>query len=190
MSIGSGAADRRKWNQRYAEAGSLERPAPHPLVLRWRERMAGGPMLDAACGLGRGLAGALERCQPCYAVDVSDVAIRRARRLWPSPAIRWVVADVTALHWPPAFLALACSLGFTDVPFLVRLRAALRPGGLLLYEGFARRQLAEHPRLNPDWTTTAERMRSLFGDWTILECQESAEPPYLVSFAGMRPARA
>jgi SAM-dependent methyltransferase len=190
--IGNPAAeDRRKWNARYrnsaADAAPV-RPAPHALALRWRSRFAGGAMLDAACGLGRGLAGALGAFAPLHAVDVSDEAIRAARRLFPEARVRWIVADVTAQPWPDDAFGLVCSFGFTDLDFLGRARSFIRPGGMLLYEGFARRQLELRPDMNPAWTVTVRQLAELFAGWETLETGETAAPPYLVRCAALRPA--
>lgn len=153
-------------------------------------------MLDAACGLGRGLIGALDTFAPVYGVDVADIAIRQARALYherrdaEGRAVRWVVGDVTALPWPTAFFGLVCSYGFTDVPFLRRIRSAILPGGMILYEGFSRRQLAEHPRMNPQWTLTLPELAELFAGWNALETGETDAPPYLVRCAAIRPPQA
>ena len=186
---GSAALDRRKWNARYRDAGAAAvRPEPHPLAVRWRSRFSGGAMLDAACGLGRGISGALDAFDPIYGVDVSDVAIRAARPLFP-PRVRWIVADVTALPWPDSIFGLVCSFGFTDLPFLRRIRGAIRPGGMLLYEGFSRRQLEARPEMNPDWTLTLPLLGELLAGWEVLETGETDAPPYLVRCAAIRPGR-
>jgi tellurite methyltransferase len=183
--------DRRKWNARFRGAAeNPKRPVAHPMAERWRGRFIGGPMLDAACGLGRGLAGGLDHFAPVYAVDVSDVGIAAARKFWPQPGIRWVVADVTALPWPQDHFGLVCSLRFTDVGFLRGIRAAIRPGGMLLFEGFSSRQFAASPKLNPDWVMSPDKFRDLFAGWEILEIGESDEPGHaLIHAAAIRPAR-
>ena len=112
-------------------------------------------MLDAATGLGRGIATAGGRFDPVYAVDISDAGVRRATEYWGrGRGIHWIVADVTAMDWPPEFFGLVCAFGFTDLPFFSRLRTMIAPGGMLLYEGFSARQLEVKPALDPAWTAT------------------------------------
>jgi len=186
------AEDRRKWNDRYrdsAGADAIKPPAPHPLAIKWRSRFAGGPMLDAACGLGRGIAGAVRDFEPIYAVDVSDEAIGMARRLWPDRSLRWIVGDVTALPWPQDFFGLVCSLRFTDRAFLRSIRTSIRPGGMFLYEGFSERQLARKPDMNPGWVMTQAGLAELFADWEILEIGESTESHPLIHCAAIRRER-
>ena len=180
---------RNKWNRRYEEGVDKPFvPEPHPLSELWAQRFSGGPMLDVATGLGRGIATALGRFEPLYAVDISDVAIRRAKRYWSGKAhIQWILGDVTTMRWPGNYFGLVCAFGFTDIPFFARLAQAVAPGGMVLYEGFAARQLEVKPDLDPAWTSTAESMRDAFPDWEVLTCEESETPPYRLRFAAIRP---
>lgn len=181
---------RAKWNRRYeARLAEGARPEPNPFALRFAPLMGGDTMLDAACGLGRGIAAAGARYGRIYAVDLSDTAVRAARRLWgANPRIRWLVADVAQVPWPAAFFDLVCALAFTEWPFLRRVPTIVKPGGMFIYEGFSRRQLAVKPDLDPAWTSTPEQMRGLVPDWEVLACEEAEAPPYRVSFAARRPA--
>ena len=180
------AENRRKWNRRYLEPKRFQ-PVPHALGEQWGHRFIGGRMLDAACGLGRGIATGREAFQTVFAADISDVAVFRARKLWKHDRrIRWIVADATCIEWPQDFFGLACAFAFTDLPFFARLRGAVVPGGMFLYEGFSLRQRELKPQLNEDWTSTPERMREIFAGWEILTCEESGEAPYRVRFAAIR----
>lgn len=145
-------------------------------------------MLDAATGLGRGIATADGRFDPVYAVDISDEGVRRATKYWGRErGIRWILADVTAIPWPPDFFGLVCAFGFTDLPFFSRLRTMIAPGGMLLYEGFSARQLEVKPALDPAWTTTPRVMRDIFEGWEVLTCEESGASPFRLRFAAIRP---
>jgi SAM-dependent methyltransferase len=95
-------------------------------------------VLDLGCGCGvpvaRSLAGAGHHVT---GVDISDVQIRRARRLVPTGTFRR--ADATRLDLPPAsFDAVVClytliHLPLADQPRLIdRIATWLRPGGWLL----------------------------------------------------------
>ncbi len=183
------AEDRSKWNRRYLDSDPPSLlPEPHPMGERWSHRFAGGPMLDAATGLGRGIATAGKAFDPIIAVDISDVGVRRARQIWQGdPRIHWIVADVNSLCWPADFFGLVCAFGFTHLPFFARLPALIVRGGMLLYEGFSRRQLAVKPGLNEEWTATPEQMRICFAGWEILTCEESETRPFRTSFAAIRP---
>ncbi len=181
---------RAKWNRRYEEklaAGSG--PEPNPLALRFAHRVHGGVLLDAACGLGTGVAALLGRVERAVAVDLSETALRAARaHFGADPRIQWIQADVSRLAWPRDCFAVVCAFGFTDWDFLRQAPRILRPGGLMLYQGFSRRQLGCRPELDPAWTSTPAAIAALFPRWQVLACEESGEPPYRVSFAAQRPA--
>lgn len=179
---------RNKWNRRYQER-QLDsfQPEPHPMVEPFRARLTGGRMLDAACGLGRGIATAGDRFETVFAVDISDVAVMMARSHWKGhPGIQWIIGDVTSMAWPKDFFGLVCAFGFTDVPFFKRVQTAIHKGGMFLYEGFSRRQLEVKPELSPDWTMTLDEAARLFESWEILLLEESTEAPYRIRLAAVR----
>ena len=178
---------RLKWNRRYAESDRDGPPEPHPLGELWAHRFIGGRALDVATGLGRGIATAGTAFDTLYAMDISDVAVARARELWHNdPRIRWIVADATRLDWPDDFFGLVCAFGFTNLPFFSRVRNMIAPGGMFLYEGFSARQRQVKPELDPAWTSTVAGMRGLFEEWEILTCEEPEGPPFRLRFAAIR----
>ena len=183
------ADDRRKWNLRYQEqAEEAARPEPNPLALRFLDQVRGGILLDAACGLGAGIAATIGRVDRAIGVDLSETALRAARRCWgPHPKIQWIQADVARLAWPPATFSVVCAFGFTDWTFLRQVAGMLRPGGVFFYQGFSRRQLEVKPTLNPDWTSSPAAIVALFPGWHVLACDESVAAPFRVQFAGLRP---
>ncbi len=183
------AEDRRKWNRRYqeqVEAGAT--PEPNPLALQFLEYVRGGILLDAACGLGAGIAATIGRVDRAIGVDLSESALRAARRCWgPHPKIQWIQADVAQLAWPAGTFSAVCAFGFTDWTFLRQVARMVRPGGVFFYQGFSRRQLEVKPSLNPEWTSTPATIAALFPRWHVLACDESVAPPFRVQFAGLRP---
>lgn len=158
------------------------------MVLRWQAQVPPGPMLDAACGLGRGIASAPKGISGIVAVDLSLTGLRQARELWAERGdIGWVVADVATLPLPAGHFAMVCAFGFTDWQFLQRVETLLMPGGIMFYEGFSPRQRSVRPNLNLDWTATPAQLQRLFGRWRLLECAESTAPPYRTRLAAVRP---
>lgn len=184
---------REKWNRRYQEKAALgAAPEPNPLALRFAHRVRGGVLLDAACGLGRGIAALAGRVERVLAVELSEEALKAARVYWRAREpiagkILWVQGDAGRLAWPDAYFACVCAFGYTDWKFLRQAPRITAPGGLFLYQGFARRQLEVKPDLDPDWTSTPEQIAGIFPDWRVLAKEESGEPPYRVSFAAERP---
>lgn len=124
---------------------------PSPWVERFAGRVApGGAVLDLACGRGRHARLFLERGHPVVAVDrdisgLSDIE---------APALRVVAAELEdGSPWPlgaERFAAVVVT-NYLYRPLFPRLLAALAPGGVLIYESFAKgNERLGRPR-NPDF---------------------------------------
>lgn len=179
---------REKWNRRYQE--NLEagiQPEPNPLALRFSHLVSGGVMLDAACGLGSGIAALLDRVRLAIGVDFSETALRAARGHWgDNPKIQWIQGDLEKMTWIPRSFSAVCAFGFTDWEFLRAVPEIIRPGGVFFYQGFSRRQLDLKPGLDIAWTSTPKEIRGIFPGWEELACEESSGPPWRISFAARR----
>jgi ubiquinone/menaquinone biosynthesis C-methylase UbiE len=99
---------------------------------------AGGHVLDLGCGCGVPLARSLTAAGlTVTGVDLSEVQIRRARRLVPTAT--FLQADATTVQLPTvSFDAVACLYALIHMPLheqpglLRRIAGLLRPGGWLL----------------------------------------------------------
>jgi ubiquinone/menaquinone biosynthesis C-methylase UbiE len=97
----------------------------------------GASVLDLGCGNGDPVARGLSRRFRVTGVDISDVQIRRARRLVPDA--QFLRADMTTLRFPTgSFQAVVALYSMIHVPLrkqrplLRRIYRWLSPGGLLL----------------------------------------------------------
>lgn len=135
--------DREAWDERYAAAPDLLWSAePNRFVVEEAARLEPGRALDLAAGEGRNAVWLAERGWQTTAVDFSQVAIERGRRLahQRGVAVDWQVADVLA--YQPAEEAFdLVLLAYLHLPaadlanVLRRARTALAPGGRLLSVG-------------------------------------------------------
>jgi SAM-dependent methyltransferase len=106
--------------------------------------------LDLACGEGRNAIWLAERGWTVTAVDFSEVAIERARKLAEGRGadVEWLCADMASYEPPPAAFQLVL-IAYLQIPeaelrgVLARAAAALAPAGELLLIGHARRNLSE-----------------------------------------------
>jgi len=112
--------------------------APSRWVVRFAAHIAPeAPVLDVACGSGRHARLLLARGHPVTAVD------RDLSELEPppgTPGLEAIAADLEAAPWPFAgrtFGAVVVT-NYLHRPLFPHLIAALAPGGLLIYETFAR----------------------------------------------------
>ena len=139
-----------QWEERFAYDGYLFGTAPNEFLAREAHRLAPGTdVLCVADGEGRNsthLAGLGHRV---HAVDAAERGLAKARALAAERGVevRFEQADLEDWDWPVAAYdaVVAIFIQFTDpvgrAAMFARMEAALRPGGILLLEGYGPRQL-------------------------------------------------
>jgi SAM-dependent methyltransferase len=124
---------------------------PSPWVVRWATLIRpGGEVLDVACGSGRHTRYLAARGCRVLAVDRDDAALTALAAV---PGVRTQAADLEGASWP---FPLARFDGVVVANYLHRplfgdLVAALRPGGVLIYETFMLGNEALGRPSNPDF---------------------------------------
>lgn len=142
--------DRQAWNRRYAAEALIWTAAPNPLLAAEAGRLRPARALDLGTGEGRNAIWLAERGWRVTAVDFSEVALAKARRLARRHRVRvrWLAADVTEYRPRHGYyqLVLLCYLQLPPTERRRVLRAAaaaVAPRGTLLYIGHDRSNL-EH----------------------------------------------
>jgi SAM-dependent methyltransferase len=138
------------WNQRYAGDEYFFGREPNG-YLRAKAALLrpGGRVLCVADGEGRNSVWLARRGLQVDAFDIAENGVAKARRLAKRHGVTvdFAVADGDALAWPEAVydLVVAIFVQFADPPMRERLFAnmvrALKPGGLLVLQGYTPRQL-------------------------------------------------
>jgi len=165
--------DHEAWNRRYAGRACAWSRAPNALVAAETRALAPGRALDLGAGEGRNALWLAEHGWRVTAIDFSEVALERARRLSIERGVEvdWVLEDLLRYRpAPEAFdLVLVCYLQLPAPErrtVLARARAALAPGGALLYVGHDLSNLAHGaggPRDPAVLATPEEVARELAG---------------------------
>ncbi|MBA4176528.1 MAG: SAM-dependent methyltransferase [Leptothrix sp. (in: Bacteria)] len=171
------------WNQRFSREGWLFGREPNNFL---RERVALLPaaarVLCVADGEGRNSVWLARQGFEVQAFDVSDVAVAKAARLAAEAGVSvdHQVGDFDTWPWPEqAFDAVvAIFIQFADPAMRVRqfahLQRCLKPGGLLLLQGYTPRQL-ELKTGGPGVLShlyTAAMLREAFAAMDIVELVE------------------
>lgn len=139
------------WDARFSTPGYLFGTAPNEFLASCRSLLGdSGRVLCVADGEGRNSVWLAEQGLEVTAFDASPVGVAKARRLAADRgvAVRYDIADAEAWEWPrEAFDAVvAIYIQFAPPPMRRRIfdlvHRALRPGGLLLLEGYRVEQLA------------------------------------------------
>jgi cyclopropane fatty-acyl-phospholipid synthase-like methyltransferase len=177
------------WSARYRSAGEQYLFGTEPnrfLLHRAALLQAGHTALSIADGEGRNSVWLAEQGLDVTAIEISAVAVEKARRLAAGRAvgIRFVVADMLAPNWPPAELhnafdwVIGIFIQFVGSADRARqfslMRQLVRPGGRILLQGYTPRQL-EYRTGGPssiDNLYSDTLLREAFADWEIEELVE------------------
>jgi tellurite methyltransferase len=166
--------DARRWDQRYLDRERESFKAPRPFLVEHAPYLPGeGLALDVAMGLGGNAGFLLERGLRVVGVDISSVAVNRARqRLNGLMAVR---ADLTHFYLPENTFDLIVNFYYLERGLWDQYKRALKSGGVLVMETLTRGTLAVNPDLDPAYLLSPGELLRAFGDMEILVYQEGLE---------------
>lgn len=174
------------WGNRYRDAGEQYLFGTEPnrfLAHRAALLQNGRTALSVADGEGRNSVWLAEQGLAVTAIEISAVAVDKARRLAAGRQVevRFMQADMLAPHWPPAELretfdwVIGIFIQFVGPEARERqfavLRQLTRPGGRILLHGYTPKQL-EYKTGGPSAVEnlyTEDMLRTAFADWKIEE---------------------
>jgi len=169
-----------RWNQRFGATEYIFGTAPNAFLAAHAGFFKPGQRaLCVADGEGRNSVWLAEQGLEVSAFDLSPVGVEKARKLARSRGVevRYEVASVYDWRWPEAAFDVVAAIfvQFADPPMRAfmfeRMTAALKPGGLVLVEGYTPAQLkyATGGPKQVDQLYTEELLRQAFGSLEILE---------------------
>ncbi|MBL8381178.1 MAG: class I SAM-dependent methyltransferase [Burkholderiales bacterium] len=169
-----------RWNGRYAAPGFLFGEAPNAYLASKADLLPRrGRALSVADGEGRNSVWLAEHGLAVDALDFSPVALAKARALAAARgvAVDFARANVVELEWPAALydVIAAIFIQFATPTERSRLfgwfKQALKPGGLLVLQGYRVEQLAYGTGGPPerDHLYTVDMVREAFADCEIVE---------------------
>jgi SAM-dependent methyltransferase len=170
------------WDARYSDSEAMWSGEPNPTLVELLTDVDAGRALEVACGEGADAVWLARQGWDVVAVDLSEVAVRRASELVVgnaaevAPAITFVVGDVVEDRLPagPFDLVVAFFLHVAEADRAAALRnraALVAPGGLLLDVQHDRRDLATGVERPPfeEWYVRDGELAGLLGDgWDVL----------------------
>ncbi len=139
-------SDRARWESRYADRDAPQAPPPAALVVEHLHRVHAGRALDLAMGAGHNAVYCAQHGFQVAGVDISLGAVRAAKDLArrSGAPIRGIVADLEGWPVPSDAFDLILNLRYLQRSLFGPIKAALRPGGLLLFETFTVDHIAPH----------------------------------------------
>lgn len=178
-----------RWNTRYRDAGDdyLFGTEPNRFLARRAELLRNGRRaMSVADGEGRNAVWLAEQGLEVTAVEISPIAVEKARRLAAGRqlAIHFLLADMLAPQWPPAELrgsfdwVIGVFIQFVGAEERARqfdvMKQLARPGGRILLQGYTPQQLVYRTGGPPTLENlyTREILLAAFADWEIEELVE------------------
>ena len=172
-----------RWNERFSAPGYHFGTAPNEFLKRQAHLLVPGQRaLSIADGEGRNGVFLAERGLDVLSVDFSAPALAKARELAASRGVKLAIEQADLMHWtwPTAQFDViaAIFIQFATAEerptILAGIKQALRPGGLLLMQGYRPEQLAYAtggPKQIGNLYTRA-LLQEAFGDFAALDIRE------------------
>lgn len=164
-----------KWDARYQVGDSLPRVAE---VLQHNHYLlpSKGVALDLACGLGGNALRLAEKGLTVKAWDISPEAIARlgAEAAQRGLTIDTEVRDVVAQPPEPNSVDVLMVSLFLSRPLCPALIAAIKPGGLLMYQTYCRAKVSETGPSNPEYLLEDNELLRLFSGMKLRVYREES----------------
>ena len=172
-----------RWQERFSAPGYLFGTAPNEFLQAHAHLLSKGQKaLTIADGEGRNGVFLAEQGLDVLSVDFSPLAQAKARKLATERgvALRVEQADIINWDWPAAAFDVVAAIFFQFAApadrdkIFAGIKKALKPGGLLLLEGYGPKQL-EYKTGGPSRLEnlyTRELLEQAFGDFGSLEIRE------------------
>lgn len=147
--------------------------APSDFVRRMAPSLPRGDVLEVACGAGRNLGIFLARGDRVFGIDRDRDRLLEARAAAPAGAPLFLAqADLEEMPLPASRFDVILNVRYLQRSLAPALRAALRPGGVIVFETFLvdQAQLG-HPR-NPDYLLAHGELVALFPGLEVLHYDE------------------
>lgn len=190
--------DRVRWDEVFSKRIKDPYPAPAPLLLQFSPAVEDEDRpraLDLAAGLGQNGLWLAEQGYNVDIMDISRVALRRARDEMAQRNIRTanlLQVDLDELllkedDCPAAHEVcensydLVCVFRYLKRSLFPLLKAAIKPNGRIIYETFNLNYLSEVPQFNRDFLLEHHELADVFSDWRIIHHEEEGSSTQLVA---------
>ncbi len=171
------------WNDRFAGQDYLFGTEPNAFLRSQQDRLKPGmSCLAVADGEGRNGVWLAEQGLAVLSVDSSPVGLEKGRKLAQQRGVvmQFEEADLAAWNWGEARFDVVAAIFIQFAPpglretMFEQIKRCLKPGGLLLLQGYTPRQL-EYRTGGPSQAEnlyTEAMLRTAFGDMEILQLNE------------------
>lgn len=169
--------ERSRWDTIYSQRVNVVYPDPDPLLLLYTPPVTHDEprALDLAGGLGQNALWLAEQGYTVDLMDISRVALMRAREEMIARMLRRVnvfQVDVEQVRLQPETYDLICVFRFLSASVIPQVRAAIKPGGRVIYETFNTGSREQRPWMQDSYLLRQGDLLGYFGDWRIVHHAE------------------
>ncbi len=155
--------DANRWNLRYRAGADSASDFPRSLLVEHADLLpSSGLALDIAMGLGGNAGFLLQRGLRVVGVDISDVAVSRAKKEFTD--LLAVVADLERFSIPPFKFDVILNFLYLQRNLWESIQSGLKPGGLLFLECLTDEMLSIHPDIDHSYLLKHDELLHTFMD--------------------------
>ncbi len=134
--------DQQRWDEKYRNKKFMAGKKPNAFLRQSIHLLPKGKALDLACGDGTNAVFLAQQGFSVEAVDISLAGLKMARRLAQEKKVnvKFRQADLATFPLPSAHYDLIIVLYFLSRRLIPRIRKALKPGGMILFETYTTEQ--------------------------------------------------
>jgi hypothetical protein len=153
--------DANRWDQRYINDPKFASDHPSTLLVEHVDLLpSSGLALDIAMGMGANSSYLIKHGLEVIGVDVSKVAVIKARNLYSS--LQAVIADLEHFFIPPNTFDVIINFLYLQRNLWLPMAAGLKSNGTLFVECLSEDMLQIHPEINPQYLIKRGELRQVF----------------------------
>ena len=184
--------DRERWDSLYDQSSYVFGKEPADILKKYIDILPVGRALDIATGEGRNAVFLAKKGFIVDGVDLSEVALRKAKRLARenSVTIQTINADLNTYQIKPETYEVILNIDFLMRNLIAEIKKGLKRGGVVVFENLTTEQLknANAQGLRRDFLLNPGELKNHFKDWQILFYEETNDGKRAVaSLVAMKP---
>lgn len=170
-------ADRSQWDQVYNQENYVFGKEPAELLMEHVDILPVGRALDIAMGEGRNAVFLAKKGFVVDGVDISEVAIRKAKRLAKENKVQitTINADLNTYQIKPETYEVILNIQYLQRSLIPQIKRGLKRGGVIVFENQTTEQLnlPGSSGLTRDYLLNPGELKELFKDFKILQYAET-----------------
>ncbi len=168
---------RKHWDSVYNTKSYIFGKEPAQILKESLKFAPVGRALDIAMGEGRNTVFLAKKGFSSEGVDISDVALRKARRLAAENhvQIKTILADLTRYQITPETYSVIVNIDYLQKTLIPQIKRGLKKGGVIVYENFTVDQLknSQGQHVRREFLLSPGELKEMFKEFEILVYRET-----------------